>query len=292
VFDFPKLRLTDRDKAILLAVSRYRFLTTSHILLLVPGSRQNITRRLQRLYHAGYLDRPRAQLPLRFAGELSEFVYSPTRKTASPIATLNRKTAWARGYKPVTSLFLAHQLLVSEALIRIELGCRLESVPFIGEDEILDTSKPETATRRLHWRVRLKTDATSEQVGVIPDAIFAVEPQGRSELNRRLYFFLEADRGTMPLYRKSLRLSSIRRKALAYSRTRRRQVLREQFGIPGFQVLFVSSSEERMHRMKEACRAVMNGRNTSLFLFVTIDELAQGITLSELLTGRNRATLG
>src|ERR1700761_3631892 len=103
------MRLTERDKAIIAAVSRYRFLTTSLILSLVPGSRQNITRRLQRLYHAGFLDRPSAQLVLRYSCELSEVVYSPaTTKDAG------------RGRKPTTSLFLAHALTVSEVLIRIE----------------------------------------------------------------------------------------------------------------------------------------------------------------------------
>jgi len=53
------IRLTERDQDILRHVRRHRFLLSDHIQALVPGSRQQILRRLQRLFHHGYLDRPR-----------------------------------------------------------------------------------------------------------------------------------------------------------------------------------------------------------------------------------------
>ena len=135
------MRLTDRDKAILSAVSRYRFLATSHVLSLVPGSRQNIVRRLQCLYHAGFLDRPRAQLPLRYAGELSEFVYSPTRTTLSHLAAKAEETSSRREYKSVSSLFLAHALSISDALIRLEADCRSRGTAFISERDIIEARR-------------------------------------------------------------------------------------------------------------------------------------------------------
>jgi hypothetical protein len=77
----------------------------------------------------------------------------------------------------------------------------------------------------------------------------------------------------MPLKRKNLRLSSIHRKALAYARSRRSRILAERFGIPGFQVLFVTRSRERLRRMKEVCRIATQGNTASLFLFLTDDDL-------------------
>ena len=120
--DLPEPCLTERDHRILAAVSRFRFLTTSHIHSLVPGSRQNIVRRLQRLYHAGFLDRPEAQLPLHIAGYLSEMVYSPAKKTEAP--TAKDQTVSRKKYGRVSTLFLQHALAVSDALISVELACK------------------------------------------------------------------------------------------------------------------------------------------------------------------------
>src|SRR5215469_14065878 len=56
------LRMTQRDQEILQYVHRHRFLRSDHIAALVAGSRQQVTRRLQRLYHHGYLERPKCQI--------------------------------------------------------------------------------------------------------------------------------------------------------------------------------------------------------------------------------------
>ena len=117
VSDFQNMHLTDRDRAILVAVSRFRFLTTSQTLSLVSGSRQNIIRRLQRLYHAEFLDRPRAQLPLRFAGELAELVYAPTRKGVAQMAAPGEEAVWKKTYRPVSSLFLKNTPSLSTSIL-------------------------------------------------------------------------------------------------------------------------------------------------------------------------------
>jgi len=80
----------------------------------------------------------------------------------------------------------------------------------------------------------------------------------------------------MPLQRKSLRLSSIRRKALAYSQSRSSRILKEKYGIPGFQVIFIAHSAERLEHIQEVCNATAKGRASSLFLFATTDGLRDG----------------
>ncbi len=50
-------RLQDRDREILTLVYNCRILTSRHIQCLTPGSDKGILSRLQKLYHAGYLDR-------------------------------------------------------------------------------------------------------------------------------------------------------------------------------------------------------------------------------------------
>ncbi|MFY9826270.1 MAG: replication-relaxation family protein [Thermoanaerobaculia bacterium] len=54
--------LTPRDLEILRAVHRHRLLRSTHLIALSDGSRQTTLRRLQLLFHHGYLDRPSMQL--------------------------------------------------------------------------------------------------------------------------------------------------------------------------------------------------------------------------------------
>jgi DNA-binding IclR family transcriptional regulator len=54
--------LTPRDLEILRAVHRHRLLRSTHLVALLGGSRQTTLRRLQLLFHHGYLDRLPIQL--------------------------------------------------------------------------------------------------------------------------------------------------------------------------------------------------------------------------------------
>src|ERR1700733_8572435 len=58
----PAFRLTDEDVVIIRQLARHRFLRSTHIATLVGRSLDRTNDRLSRLFHAGYVDRPRAQL--------------------------------------------------------------------------------------------------------------------------------------------------------------------------------------------------------------------------------------
>src|SRR4249919_2216781 len=58
----PAFRLTDDDVVIVRQLARYRFLRSTHIAALVGRSLDRTNDRLSKLFHAGYVDRPRAQL--------------------------------------------------------------------------------------------------------------------------------------------------------------------------------------------------------------------------------------
>src|SRR5580704_16848927 len=58
----PAFRLTDDDVIIIRQLARHRFLRSTHIADLVGRSLDRTNDRLSRLFHAGYIDRPRAQL--------------------------------------------------------------------------------------------------------------------------------------------------------------------------------------------------------------------------------------
>ena len=58
----PAFRLTDDDVEMVRQLARHRFLRSTHIAALVGRSLDRTNDRLSRLFHAGYIDRPRAQL--------------------------------------------------------------------------------------------------------------------------------------------------------------------------------------------------------------------------------------
>src|ERR1700716_1988892 len=58
----PPFRLTEDDVEIVRIVARHRMIRSTHIAALVGRSLDRTNDRLMRLFHAGYIDRPRAQL--------------------------------------------------------------------------------------------------------------------------------------------------------------------------------------------------------------------------------------
>ena len=56
------IQLTKRDHEIIRIIHRHRVLRSHQIIALIGDSAQQLSRRLQRLFHHGYLERPRAQL--------------------------------------------------------------------------------------------------------------------------------------------------------------------------------------------------------------------------------------
>jgi hypothetical protein len=72
----PAFRLTDDDVAIVRQLARHRFLRSTHIAALVGRSLDRTNDRLSKLFHAGYIDRPRAQLDRFPTAGLSHFVYA------------------------------------------------------------------------------------------------------------------------------------------------------------------------------------------------------------------------
>jgi hypothetical protein len=82
---------------------------------------------------------------------------------------------------------------------------------------------------------------------------------------QRAYFFLEADRGTMPVTRHTLSQTSFFRKLLAYEATWTNKVHQRYLGIPRFRVLTVTTIAARVNTLLAACSELKRGHG--LFLF-------------------------
>src|SRR5512134_564936 len=90
----PGLLITERDVAILEATARHRFVRSTHVQALMPDEPAvKILRRLHKLYHNGYVDRPRAQIDYHLSGGGSKpMAYGLTSRGERLVAEETGKT--------------------------------------------------------------------------------------------------------------------------------------------------------------------------------------------------------
>ena len=255
--NIPSFRLTERDLDILRHVQRHRFLRSSHLVALIAGSRQQLLRRLQYLFHHGYLDRPRAQLEYFHRGGSHSIVYGLADKGAGIVAKRHSPAS------NIGRLFLEHGLLVSDAMVAIQVACQNRSDLRLAEpDDFPMPARVHRTAEPFRWSVKLEGLG---KLGVVPDRVFVLDSGDRGNPFERVLYFLEADCGTMPVFRRTLTQSSFYRKLLAYEASWSQEIHRRRFGFRRFRVLTVTNSAERMNHLIEACGKLQRGRG--LFLF-------------------------
>jgi len=249
---------------------------TTHIVALIGGSEQNLKRRLQLLYHGGYLDRPRTQIAemLHSPGS-SPMVYGLGRKGAEVLRDhlgIDTGTAdWSAKNRAIRQRFLLHTVMVAGIMTAFEVACREHGrIRLISWPEILKTKCPEPTKRMKHpqtWRVQVPHVGP---IGVTPDKVFGLHYLDRTEGRNKAYFFLEADRGTMPISPRSrepkaLQKSSILRKLLAYRETHRQGIHTRRFGMKNFRVVTVTTSAKRVANMVEVAKQLDGLQGIFLF---------------------------
>jgi len=274
--EIAPIQLTERDRMIVRCVFRHRFLRSWQIAALVGGSKQVILRRLQLLYHHGYLERPRAQIEYFQPGGSRAFAYGLADRGAELLRLTEnpspRALEWSAKNRAVKHLFLEHALLVSDVMVSLELACRRHSgIRLLKSDELPLQPATRSQLEPFRWKVSLNGGT---RLGVVPDCVFGLEFADQPPDRNRAYFFLEADRGTMPIMRSGLHHSSFHRKFLAYEATWLQELHRKHFGFHRFRVLTVTTSTDRLTHLVEACRQLDRGQG--LFLFTDMKSLLTG----------------
>jgi hypothetical protein len=142
-------------------------------------------------------------------------------------------------------------------------------VRLLDQDELLSRAPEETRRRKnpSQWAVTCRYLEEPVTLGVAPDALFGLHYLDRPEGRNRAYFFLEADRATMPIARNNVRQTSFFRKMTAYTETWKQGIHTSVYGIQNFRVLTVTSSPERVANLIRASRALNDGKGSKLFLF-------------------------
>jgi hypothetical protein len=259
------MRLTGRDREIVRLVHDHRFLRSDHITALVPGSRQQVLRRLKLLYHHGFVERPRCQIDYYQRGS-RRMAYGIGNKGA---VVLKRELAlhfhqvhWNEKSR-VGRIFLDHALLISDFMVAVEVACRHRSnVQFLSGEDAVPPLLADNEREPFQWTVDI---GGRQNCGVVPDAVFGLEVAAANGKSERYWFFLEADCGTMPVTRESFDQSSFLRKLLAYRATWMSNLHRARFGFNRFRVLTITTNAERVEHMVQACSQLKSGQG--LFLF-------------------------
>ncbi|MBM3836264.1 MAG: hypothetical protein FJ403_24020 [Verrucomicrobia bacterium] len=275
VAEIAPIQLTERDREIIRTVHRHRFLRSTHVTALIGGSPTQLLRRLQRLFHHGYLERPRAQIDYFHRGGSQPMVYGLGSKGAALLrqesGSARRDLNWSLKNRGIDRLFLEHALLISDVMVGFELACRkFGRVRLLTCDQLPLPDELRNHREPFRWQVTL---SNRHKLGLIPDQVFALEFADRPPGRNRAFFFLEADRATMPVVRQNLSQTSFFRKLLAYEATWTQGLHRSQFGFHRFRVITVTSSRQRVESMVAACQNLERGHG--LFLFADRHSLAQ-----------------
>jgi hypothetical protein len=262
----PPMRLTERDKAVIECVYRYRVLMQSQIeQLLFTGRHRSIAQeRLSLLYHHGYLERQ--FLPVRGGMMYSPILYLLDRRGAE---LLTREygydeVAWKREHNEVGIDFLEHSLAINQFRILVTLACHTHHYPILswhGESDL--KADYDFVTLR-------ETGGKSRRVSVIPDSAFIIDTPRQSE-KTKAYFFLELDRGTMTTKRFKTKIEAY----LAYIDGGGYE---KRYGTKGLRVLTVTESAARLENLR---RVTEDAGGKSRFWFATLPQLRVENVLSQ-----------
>ncbi len=123
------------------------------------------------------------------------------------------------------------------------------------------------------WKTRIRLGREERKVWLEPDQMFSLSQDPKRPAQ---FYFLECDRGTMPVARKDLSKTSFLRKFLSYADTRKRGLHTKAFGFPNFTVLTVAPTKKRMQNLIAAHQANTKGQvHPNIFLFMDRRSLLQ-----------------
>jgi len=239
---WPKFRIIETDRKILRDLADYRFLDSRHILALNSEMpERTLQRRLQFLFHAGFLERPIYQFS-QFKTP-SRIIYALGKKGAELLfSNQGTKVSWSKKNRTAMPLFLQHSLMVSNFRVILTLA--------------LKNRKESKLVRWQEEGLAGKIYSEGEQLPLSPDAFFTIEDK-----NDWLHFFLEADCSSMEHKR-------FLDKMRGYWQWWKEEGHKDRFNISVFRVLTITISKERKENLRRITKQADDNRQGSeMFLF-------------------------
>ncbi|MGC2463220.1 MAG: replication-relaxation family protein [Steroidobacteraceae bacterium] len=275
----PPFRLTDDDVVIVRVIARHRLIRSTHIASLVGRSLDRTNDRLMRLFHAGYVDRPRAQLDRFPISGTAPMIYAladhGARLLCEREGIMCRDAEWGRKNREAGRPFIEHQIEIVNFHVALERAARDRSDVQIVSAEEMNAAASRRPTRTggaaFSLRAKLSHRGIVRESSVVPDLVFGLQLANGERRN----FMVEIDRGTMPVKRSDPEQTSFEGKMRVYLAAHASKQHERQFGWKNFRVLTITTDQQRMQSMKEASRGcrVPCSPGTELFLFSTFDDL-------------------
>ena len=260
----PSFDVTERDEEIIRIVARHRFIRSDQIVRLLKAadpatSEQNVVRRLQRLFHGNFLGRVQIESDRGKPGS-QPIIFILGNKGIDLLAAkygFRRSSAdWTTKARTAADLYVEHALEVTDFMVALALACRRRGhLQVMYFDEIMRELAPAETRQSKNpysWPVPVRPTArwrgrrAPKTFYAIPDRIFGLRRLDLPEGKNRKFFFLEADRGTMPVVRPDLDKSSLLRKLILYGFTHEDELARRYYGLPNFRVLTVVPTRQRI----------------------------------------------
>ena len=248
----PPFVLQRRDEDIVRTVATHRVISSEELTLLMSGSRQGVLRRLQALFHGGYLDRPRVQ---RVSVRNRPMLYALGQRGAELVRSdeNRRRVDWSEKNRELGAHFIEHTWMISRVRTAVILAA--------ARSKGAVTLDAWCGDRDFRDAVTVQSGGTAVRVPIVPDAFVTLgvhtEPIGRIRL------FLEADRGTTDLKRFVMKMRG-------YQEYWRTGAAMESLGARNFLVATVARTPQRARSLAEACRDV--GSDLRMFVFTSEPE--------------------
>lgn len=254
------VRLQERDIGIIRLVHDYRFLNSDQIKLLADGSEQGISRRLQKLFHHSFLDRPPSQILNPLAGA-PKMVYALGDRGADLLADklgIDRgKIRWGEKNRQVKERHIHHTLMISNFRMCLEtaLDPLSQTQLLFWEKESRDQLRDYAYTRDSRGRRR--------ELPIVPDGFFGINDRKRKH---PWYFFLEADQSTMSNGRFLDKMKAYWEWGIHQKGHTRK------FGIKGFRVLTITKTEQRKENLRKITKKADDDERGSFMFWFTSEQ--------------------
>lgn len=253
----PHHQITERDVGVVESVYKHRYLTASQIQTLHFPSETTRNRRLRRLTEHDYLE---AFTVLGISERLFRLTRRGAELVASRLGVEPGDLLWSPSTKaPKDYYFMRHFVRLNDVRIALSQACE------DGPAELRGFIPEYYGTRKASGRVvKYVKDVTfdvarpHDRIPHTPDAVFSLEKSGRAAL-----FFLEVDRGTETLSNPDKGVLKMVRFYLSYLASGGYERYADDFKAEtfrSFRALVVTSSEKRLHNMRETATAALSDR--------------------------------
>ena len=275
------------DVEYFLWLEEFPFLHAHHLVDLTRRHEKAVYRRLNRLYHAGYIDRVRNPENY-YTGAGSEPCYLVLDNKGARILEKAKGISFRDRRQVIKNLKtppqheetrrrrvynLRHDMLIPSTLTAFIRATKGTTIEVWAKPTLLEKlpMQLEEDTRPFSWLVPVIHNRIPEVVPIQPDLPLALHYTELPENRNRAFLFGEIDTGSEDAYSSDLGVKSVYRMFLAYCGTWEHKLAERYFGIRNFRAAFLLPDEKRLQEIERMIKRYdvdkLPGFRPSMFIF-------------------------